>query len=217
MGQNVSDGTDEFQLIYFTDPMCSWCYGFAPVMASIADEYADRAPLRLVMGGLRAYQTAPLSDADKTMIRKHWTEVARRSGQPFDFAFFDRTGFVYDTEPACRAVVIARETRPGSERGLLKAIQSAFYADNRDVTNLDELASIAGAAGFDASKFRNSLNDEAMTARTRVDFLVAQKSGVKGFPTLIAGRKSTGFHLVCGGYSDLEGIAVRLDQLMIAA
>jgi hypothetical protein len=24
------------QLVYFADPMCSWCYGFSPVIAAIA-------------------------------------------------------------------------------------------------------------------------------------------------------------------------------------
>ncbi len=38
--------------------------------------------------------------------------------------------------------------------------------------------------------FRQLLDDEAMKTRTRVDFLVAQKSGVRGFPTLVAGDKT---------------------------
>ena len=212
----MSDDSNGFELIYFTDPMCSWCYGFAPVIASIADEYADRAPMRLVMGGLRPYQTEPLGAPERQMIRKHWVEVEKRSGQPFDFGFFDRRSFVYDTEPACRAVVIARETTPGSERKLLNAIQHAFYAENQDVTDPEVLARLAGGLGHNRLEFRNSLDDEAMKTRTRVDFLVSQKSGVRGFPTLIAGRKATGYHLVSGGYADLESIAVRLDQLMAA-
>src|SRR3712207_8936900 len=46
------------------------------------------------------------------LFRSHWEHVAELTGQPFEFAFFDRQGFVYDTEPACRAVATVREQRP---------------------------------------------------------------------------------------------------------
>jgi putative protein-disulfide isomerase len=85
--------------------MCSWCYGFAPVIPAIADHFGARLPVRLVMGGLRAGNTRPMRSQDKDYIRDAWTRVNAASGQSFDFAFFDRDGFVYDTEPACRAVV----------------------------------------------------------------------------------------------------------------
>ena len=40
-----------------------------------------------------------MDEATKASIREHWEHVRDASGQPFDFAFFDRPRFVYDTEP----------------------------------------------------------------------------------------------------------------------
>jgi len=40
-------------LLYVADPMCSWCWGFAPVIADICAAFGDRLPVRPVMGGLR--------------------------------------------------------------------------------------------------------------------------------------------------------------------
>ncbi|MFQ5523922.1 MAG: DsbA family protein, partial [Acidimicrobiia bacterium] len=37
------------KLIYVGDPMCSWCWGFAPEIEDLADEY----PVEVVVGGLR--------------------------------------------------------------------------------------------------------------------------------------------------------------------
>ena len=31
----------EMKIIYFTDPMCSWCYGFAPVIEKIQENYPE--------------------------------------------------------------------------------------------------------------------------------------------------------------------------------
>jgi len=50
------------QFVYFADPMCSWCYGFAPVIAALAERFEGRLGLQLVMGGLRAGHAAPMRD-----------------------------------------------------------------------------------------------------------------------------------------------------------
>ena len=36
-------------LIYFADPMCSWCYGFSPVVAQIRREFGRGLPIRLAL------------------------------------------------------------------------------------------------------------------------------------------------------------------------
>jgi putative protein-disulfide isomerase len=103
-------------LVYVADPMCSWCWGFAPVIAAIRGQFGTALPIRLVMGGLRPGTMKPLDDAGKAIIREHWEHVQKASGQPFDFSFFDRESFVYDTEPAAQALVVVR--RRGMELAL---------------------------------------------------------------------------------------------------
>src|SRR5690242_8930931 len=48
-------------LIYFADPMCSWCWGFAPVIGAIRQRFGDALPIRLMMGGLCDCPTYPLT------------------------------------------------------------------------------------------------------------------------------------------------------------
>ena len=94
-------------LIYFADPMCSWCYGFSPVIADIRRAFGRALPIRLVMGGLRPGTEQPMTEAAKTEIKGHWTHVAEASGLPFDGGVLDIPGFRYDTDPAARAVPFA--------------------------------------------------------------------------------------------------------------
>ncbi len=108
------------RIILFADPMCSWCWGFAPVISAIREEFAGLAPIRLVVGGLRAGETKPMDEKSKVYIRHHWEHVQSATGQPFDFEFFDRDGFVYDTEPACRASVAARNLAPAKRSCVLR-------------------------------------------------------------------------------------------------
>jgi putative protein-disulfide isomerase len=193
--------------VYFADPMCSWCYGFSPVISALAAQFSDRLPVRLVMGGLRAGNTQAMRPQDKDYIRNAWTRVGQASGQPFDFAFFDRDTFVYDTEPACRAVVTMRRLEPDKALGFMGAIQRAFYGNNQDITQTDVLADIAEReTRIDAATF----TAEFMAAETRNetfrDFLVAQHAGVQGFPCLVAGNERDGFAQVTNGFRPIDGL-----------
>jgi putative protein-disulfide isomerase len=204
------------RLVYFADPMCSWCYGFSPVIAALAERFEGRLPLDLVMGGLRAGNTEPMRAQDKDYIRSAWTRVGAASGQPFDFSFFDREGFVYDTEPACRAVVTARRLLPRMALPFMARIQQAFYAENRDMTAAEEIAGVAEEAGFDRPGFSEAFAAAETRNETFRDFLTAQSLGIHGFPTLIAGSEEKGYALLTNGYRPLQDLAEPLERWLDA-
>jgi len=39
-----------------------------------------------------------MDDKSKAYVRHHWEQVQESTGQPFSFEFFERDGFVYDTD-----------------------------------------------------------------------------------------------------------------------
>jgi len=121
------------QLLYIADPLCSWCYGFGPELDKLLAAHPE-ATLELTMGGLRPFNTEPMSDAFRDMLRGHWKHVAEASGLAFSEAIFDTPGFVYDTEPPCRAVVTGRTLDAPRSLALMKVIQLAFYREGQDVT-----------------------------------------------------------------------------------
>ena len=206
------DSKSRKRLVYFADPMCSWCYGFSPVIAAIAERFEDRMPLQLVMGGLRAGNTVAMRPEDKDTIRDAWTRVGAATGQPFDFSFLDREGFVYDTEPACRAVVTARRLLPRLALPFMARISQAFYAEGRDTTSAEEIAAVADEAGFDRGEFTAAFLSADTRNETFRDFLTAQELGIRGFPTLIAGSEDKGYALVTNGYRPLEDLLDPLER-----
>lgn len=206
----------ERNFVYFADPMCSWCYGFAPVMLKLFAQFEGRLGLKVVMGGLRAGNTTPMTDADRSYIRTAWSKVGEATGQPFNFEFFERESFTYDTEPACRAVVTAR--RLDVERALpLKALVShAFYAQNRDMTNAEVICDVAAEAGFDRALFAETFAAPETQNETFRDFLTAQELGIRGFPALIAGSNEGGYALVTNGYRTFEDLSQPLERWLAA-
>jgi putative protein-disulfide isomerase len=191
--------------------MCSWCYGFGPELAKLLARHPD-AQVDAVMGGLRPYNTQPTTPEFRDMLRGHWVHVATASGLPFSDAALHRPGFIYDTEPACRAVVTARHMDAARTLAYLKAVQLAFYRDGRDVTSVDELAQIAGESGFERDTFRMHLDSQAMRDAVRADFARTQSLGVSGFPTLgvLHGQQD---YLVTSGYVTDDVLEYRLAEI----
>ena len=58
-------------LWYFADPMCSWCWGFSPVIARVKEEYGDRIRLSLNLGGLRPGASPPMAETQRQEILHH--------------------------------------------------------------------------------------------------------------------------------------------------
>lgn len=204
---------DQPHLVYFADPMCSWCWGFSPVISAMRAEFGARLPIRLVLGGLRPGTTTPMDEASKANTRSHWAHVHDASGQMFDYKFFDRPEFIYDTEPACRAVVLARRRSMDLALDMLAAIHQAFYAKNQNVTAPDILAKIFASLGGDEIMFQAEFSQADLREETQEDFYISQQTGVTGFPTLIAGAKPEApFDLVTQGFQSGERILPALQN-----
>ena len=204
-------------LVYVGDPMCSWCYGFGVPLGQLLERF-PAIPVELVLGGLRAYNTQVMDAVLKDKLRSAWAHVAERSGQPFSQALFDRDDFVYDTEPACRAVVTVREHAPQLALAMYHAIQQAFYADGRDTTKAAVLGEVWDEVhgrtkeAWGHIDFLRDFESEAMRQATRDDFARAQRWGVRGFPTLLAVVDGQA-QLLTNGYADAGALQERLAQV----
>ena len=201
-------------LIYVGDAMCSWCYGFAKPLDELLADPRGAAPLQLalVMGGLRPFTTEPMAPARANELAGHWHQVAEASGQPFTqppHTAMHRPGFVYDTEPAGRATVTVRSRWPQQVWRYFKAVQHAFYAEGRDVTEPGVLADVAEQLGLPRAEFGHAFASQEMRNATLQDFQQSQAWGVRGFPTLVA-EHGDHLHLVGSGYMPIAALREKL-------
>ena len=208
-------------LIYIADPMCSWCYGFGPELQGLLNTLPD-ARLDIVVGGLRAFNTETMDAEKRNMILGHWKHVEEASGLPFTLNGMSQPGFIYDTEPACRAVVATRtladDLPSGAILNVFHAIQHAFYAEGKDVTDLHLLAEIAVAAlnkttggdGFDAESFYETLTAPITMAEARQDFAQTRRWGINGFPALLIEHENS-LHMIANGYTKTANLVAALE------
>lgn len=198
-------------LWYYADPMCSWCWGFAPVISAIKDGYSARMKVALVLGGLRPGTTEPLTPKSRDEILHHWRDVQRMSGQPFQFDGAMPDGFVYDTEPPSRAVVAVSGIEPDAVFGYFKAVQEAFYTRGEDITRRKTLAGLARRQEIDRERFLELFDSDGVKRKTRRQFEMARESGVRGFPTTVL-QDEHGTTLLADGYRSFDAVAPEIDK-----
>lgn len=198
-------------LIYVGDPMCSWCWGFAPEIESLAGEL----PTEVVVGGLRPGPMAqPLDDRMASTLEHHWEEIAERTGQPFDTTFLDRRdGWVYDTEPAAIAVTQVREMKEQHTLDYFTDVQMAFYGRGEDITEFDVLAGLAERYDIDREAFASALATDGAKKRAWKDFSRTRNWGISGFPTLVGDLGDGRLALLARGWTRADTIRERIASL----
>lgn len=202
------------RLLYVMDPMCSWCWGFAPVIERIIADY-PQLPLHLVAGGLRPGARSPLDDVARSALGEHWEAVAIASAQPFLTPDDLPDAFVYNTEPACRALVTGRELDVSKVWGLVSAIQHAFYARAEDVSQTLTLIDLAEQAGYQRKAFGECFDAELTKAAIAADFSWTRDLGIAGFPTLLAERNGQ-LALLANGYQSPGDVLPLLERWVTA-
>ena len=174
------------ELIFVVDPMCSWCWGFAPVMETLLKTRSDNYHFSLVLGGLRTKGEMLWNETSKNYLKSHWKEVSQKSGQPFSYSLFEKDQFEYDTYPACKAVVTVRELF-GMNKAFeyLHVLQKAFYVQTQDITNLDVLTDLLKDLGLESVSFKKFFESERAQLLMEHDFAKARSMGANAFPSVV--------------------------------
>jgi putative protein-disulfide isomerase len=191
------------QLIFVIDPMCSWCWGFHPVIKELREYHSKDFQYSLVLGGLRTKGQMAWNDSNKKYLAQNWNAVGKKTNQPFNFSLLNREQFEYDTYPACKAVVTVRELW-GEDASFeyLEKIQKAFYKQNIDITLIENLVTYIDKNKEEFLIFYRSKRAEILMKH---DFSKARSMGANAFPSVVKIDKDG--HMMCqNGYKTLDTI-----------
>ena len=191
------------ELIFVIDPMCSWCWGFHPVMEKLRHKYSNSYKFSLIAGGLRTSGQMEWNEHSKTYLKQNWDAVTKKTGQPFSPKLLNQPVFDYNTYPACKAIITVRELW-GDEASFdyLSTIQKAFYTECIDITSPAILSSYVTQ---EKEKFQAFYTSQRAELLMQHDFSKARSMGANSFPSVV--RIDEYGHMVCmKGYRSLEEI-----------
>lgn len=192
----------EKELIFVVDPMCSWCWGFHPIIKALRNKHSNTYKFSLVLGGLRTKGQMTWNEQNKAYLAQNWNAVQKQTQQAFNFSLLNKNSFDYDTYPACKAIVTIRELW-GEDAGFeyLEKVQEAFYVKGEDTTSLETLVNYVEHQ----EEFLTFYTSERAEVLMQHDFSKARSMGASAFPSTV--KIDEAGHMCCiQGYKSLEEI-----------
>ncbi|MCP8690289.1 DsbA family protein [Marinobacterium sedimentorum] len=198
-------------LIYIMDPMCSWCWAFAPELQAIRCRFA-KLPVSFIMGGLAPDSTDPMDKGLAQQIQATWQQIEARTGTVFNHDFWTLNSPRRATYDACRAVIAATRIRPDAQEAMIDAIQRGYYLQAKNPSDPKVLTALAQQIGLEAELFDQYMGDEMTQGMLQQHLAIKGSLGVQGFPTLLL-QKGEKLHWLSTGYRQADGIIAQLEKL----
>lgn len=199
--------TEPLRIDFVSDVSCPWC---AIGLLSLQQAIAAVAPAIEVDLQFQPFELNPDLPAGGYNATAHLAakygidfdqvdrnrDAIRERGAALGFAFnFDRESRVYNTFDAHRLLHWAGEHGADAQLALKRALLTAYFSDNEDVSDHDTLVALAVAAGLDGDEAAAVLASDrhADDVRTQETFFTSR--GIRSVPAVII----NGQHLISGG------------------
>jgi len=173
-------------LYYVHDPMCSWCWGFKPVLQQLLTNLPRNIEIKFLLGGLAPDTDAPMPINMRSQIISTWKNIQKViPGTQFNYEFWERCTPKRSTYASCRAVLSAAKQQQSKSFEMLTAIQEAYYLHALNPSEISTLGDIASSIGLDTDLFTNDMTSEEIDKQLSTEITMTRNLGVDSFPSLI--------------------------------
>ncbi|MDF2675101.1 MAG: oxidoreductase [Clostridiales bacterium] len=210
------------EVIEFTDPACTWCWGSEPILRKLETLYEGSMEVNYIMGGLvkdiRNFRDdlnnigGDTSDVN-AQVASHWLEASERHGMPVEpkgFSLFSEdTPSTYPMNIAYKAAQFQSEVLA---KKFLRRIREAVETEASKANQIEVLIELAGECGIDIAKFIKSFSDGTAEKAFEEDLKVTGSYRVHGFPSFLV-KSSEGKGIMLRGYQSFDTFKAVIDQI----
>lgn len=180
---NVQSQKTSIKLIYYTDPICSSCWGIEPQLRKLKLEYGNAIEIDYRMGGLLpdwSYNSGGIGKPSD--VASHWDEVSAHYDMPID-------GDVWLEDPLDSSYPpsIAFKAAQMQDRDkailFLRELREMVFLHKKNIAKWEHLAAAAKTVGLDVEQLKKDFEGKAK-ALFEEDLKLGKELGVRGFPTI---------------------------------
>lgn len=181
---DISATADKIRLLYFTDPICSSCWGIEPQLRKLKLEYGNYFEIDYRTGGLlKSWDSYGGSDVSNPAdVAAHWDEASDYYEIPIDGDLWleDPLDSSYPPSIAFKAAQVQ-----GIDKAdvFLRKIKEMVFLEKKNITRWEHLREAAIVSGLDITQFKTDFDGAANTAFEN-DLALGSQLGVRGFPTI---------------------------------
>ncbi len=211
----------QIEIIEFTDPVCTWCWGSEPVLRKLEIRYGVQVQISYIMGGLVKDITSFYDsyndiggdpDQSNRNIARHWAEASARHGMPVKTEGFNLFSREHpSTYPQNIAYKAAQMQDQALANKFLRRIREASAAESRQTNRTEVLLELASEVGLDIARFLEDYNKGAARKAFEEDLASTVRYGARGFPSFL--MKYGDKEMVIHGYQRYEDFKALIGHL----
>jgi len=199
------------KIIYYTDPICSSCWGIEPQLRKLKLEYGNNIEVEYRMGGLLpnwSYNSGGISKPSD--VAHHWDEVSVYYDMPIDGNVWleDALNSSYPPSIAFKAAQMQ-----DNEKAILflREIREMVFLQKKNITKWEHLELAGKKVGLDIVKLKTDYEGKAKELFEE-DLKLGRELGVRGFPTMFFTDTTGQKEMVYGSkpYSTFESTLLKL-------
>ena len=171
------------KIIYYTDPICSSCWGIEPQLRKLKLEYGDYFEIDYRMGGLLpnwSYNSGGISKPSD--VAHHWDEASLYYEMPIDGNVWIEDP-LDSSYPSCIAMKAAQIQSKEKAVKFMRILREGLYLDKKNIAKWENIAEAAKLADLDVQKLKIDYDGDAKKLFEE-DLKLGKSLGVRGFPTL---------------------------------
>ena len=197
---------------YFTDPICSSCWGIEPQLRRLAVEYGAAVDMQYHMGGLLpgwdGFNGGGISKPGD--VATHWDEMSQHYKMPIigDVWLEDPLSSSYPPSIAFKAAELQDKDLA---HAFMRRMREMVFMEKRNIARQEVINEAAAQVGLDPVRLESDMKG-AGDALFKADLALARASGVRGFPTMLFSN-AEGQRQVVYGARSYEQMEEALKQL----
>lgn len=171
------------KVIYFTDPICSSCWGIEPQLRKLKLEYGANIEMEYRMGGLLPdwnYNSGGISKPSD--VAHHWDEASLYYDMPIDGDVWleDPLHSSYPPSIAFKAAQLQDQEKAVQ---FMRILREMLFLKKKNIAKWENMATAAQESGLNVTQLKTDFEGKAKTLFEE-DLKLAREYGVRGFPTL---------------------------------
>lgn len=208
------------ELIEYTDPYCTWCWGSEPILKRIKETFGDQVMIGYRMGGLvedmdTFHDTLNLIGGHDwyKQVADHWLDASSRHGMPVDERiFYDIKDKKFSTYPASIAFKAAQFQDEGLAKRFLRRMREGTAAERMDIQDIKIQVGLAEEVGLERERFLDDINQGRAEEAFLEGLKEARSRGISGFPTFLV-RNRAGEEVLSFGYRNFDEFEETFERL----
>lgn len=171
------------KVIYFTDPICSSCWGIEPQLRKLKLEYGNSIEIEYRMGGLLPnwnYNNGGISKPSD--VAHHWDEVSAYYDMPIDGDVWLEDP-LYSSYPPSIAFKAAQMQDNEKAVLFLREMREMVFLKKKNIAKWEYIETAAKKVGLDVVQLKKDYEGKAKTLFEE-DLQLAKLYRVRGFPTI---------------------------------